>query len=113
MRRYSARSDNCMTRMKKCALLTLILALSACGEKAPPKKTRADRNLANEQALTSLPETREYSSINGHQLLVVKIPVVQYSLLEYQTCFVWRDKEYKTATMQCEQPPEMDFSDQK
>ena len=51
-------------------------------------------------AKTPVPMTYD---INANQLLVIKVPTkdVATGVLEYQTCFVWRDAEYKAATLQC------------
>lgn len=95
--------------IKRGSILVIALVLAACSGKEPPKKSRAERNQNDEKALAAPPTTRAHN-INGHQVLVVSIPVKSYFGVEYQTCFVWRDHEYKTASIHCGQQPEIDFS---
>ena len=62
-----------------------------------------------ESALAKTPTPRVYQ-IDGNDLLVVKIPLKDpYSGgLDVQTCFVWRDATYRTATITCPQSPDPD-----
>lgn len=95
-----------------CFLLATI-ALSACGKSEPPRRKLSEAEMAAqaERKLAAVPAPREYD-VNGHQLIVLQIPVQGYgSTVDFQRCFVWRDKQFQTASMQCEQPPELDLSD--
>lgn len=96
--------------MKLITVTALAIILAGCGEKKDsPKKTRAVRDHNIEKALAAQPTVRTHN-IDGHQMLVVTTPVKGYFGAEYQTCFIWRDAEYKTASMHCGQQPEMDLS---
>lgn len=98
--------------MKALWAFLVIAVLTGCDNGKTEK--RAER-LAKEQKeftekMATISSPREYQ-VNGHQLLVVKIPVDSFGVdVDYQRCFIWRDQEFKTATMQCEQPPEMDLT---
>lgn len=92
--------------------LTLSIALTACSD--DPAKTaqvgqekRATRIAKAEERLSVTPVPRTYT-IQGNQLLVVDVPTRTNSgFAESQRCFVWRDQEFKTATISCPQPPEI------
>lgn len=83
--------------------LLLVAALPACTE-APasqPKRSAAERSQAIEAALAKTPSARTFN-IGEHQLTVLNVPVSGWhGRVEYQTCLVWRDREFKTASMQC------------
>jgi hypothetical protein len=93
--------------MRYIALAVLALAsLGACNDK-PPKQTKEQRAAEIKEKLAVLPAAREYT-VNGHQLIVLSVPIDQFGFIEYQRCFVWRDQEFKSASMQCQQPPELE-----
>lgn len=93
-------------------LLTLSVALSACSDepsKSPQvgQDKRATRVAKAEERLSVTPVPRTYT-IQGNQLVVLEVPTRTSSgFVESQRCFVWRDQEFKTATMSCPQPPEI------
>lgn len=99
-----------MINIKEYALLALVLTLPACNEK--PKSTKSPAEIdgdTQKEYLAATTKTRAFD-VNGNQMLVVSTPIKSYFGVEYQTCFIWRDKEYKTASMHCGQQPEMDLS---
>ncbi len=96
----------------KVLITLLLLALAGCREQKPPKgapdQARAERM---ERQISAGPTVKTYD-IAESQLMVVTVPVKNVLMddIEIQTCFVWRDKEFRSSSMQCEQPPEMDLS---
>lgn len=73
-------------------LLILVALLAGCSDKAvKPIKALA----------ISEPAAKSYSLPNG-SLTTIQVPVITMGdVRESQTCFLWRDSEYKTATLQC------------
>ena len=89
-----------------CALAALLVA-SSCSDSpsqppAKPRVTKAERAAATEAALAKTPIPRRYK-IDGHDLLVIDVPMRESygDTLEIQRCFVWRDAEFKVATLSC------------
>ena len=81
---------------------------TAAARKAHTEKRQAKA----EAALSKTPVPRTYS-IQGNQLQVLDIPVADSSgFVETQRCMVWRDAEFKTATMSCPQQAEVLISSQ-
>ena len=92
--------------------LLLVLALAGCGEVADQKArpSKQDRIAATEAKLSKTPEPRTYT-IDGNQLKVIDVPVKDSTgHADIQRCFVWRDNEYKTASISCGQMPEIILS---
>lgn len=75
---------------------------------ADARRARAEQRQARaEVALGKTPVPRTHG-IQGNQLLVIDTPVSDGSgFVENQRCFVWRDQEFKTATMSCPQQAEV------
>lgn len=91
---------------------TAIVLLAGCSDTALPvaKTKKVDRKAAAEVALSKTPVPRTYA-IQGNQLQVIEIPAADMSgFVEIQRCFVWRDLEFKTASISCPQPPEMVYT---
>lgn len=89
--------------MKTLSLCALAVSLAGCTENAPvkPVKTRASRVADAETVVSKTPVPRTYR-INGNELLVIDVPTRDsLGFVENQKCFVWRDAEYKSASMQC------------
>lgn len=83
--------------------VTLCAAVVACSEAKPQgsRSTRQERIAGAERAVSATPEPRTYR-IDGHQLLVLDFPVKDSAgFLDRQRCFVWRDAEYRTASLSC------------
>lgn len=84
----------------------LAVALGGCSgrvEQAPtPRKSHADV----ERELSAAPERRTIT-IDGNQLLVIDVPqrIAGTDWLEFQRCFIWRDAEYRSATLSCPHEP--------
>jgi hypothetical protein len=74
------------------------------------KERQEEMRAEVKQKTPSIEPPREYL-ISSNSLLVLRIPIDNDGFLEYQRCYVWRDHEFKSATMHCDQSPEMDFSD--
>lgn len=102
------------------ALLILLAGgmLAGCGgptdeeAKASRRDYRAARAKANEAKLAAPPGTRIHQ-VGGNQLVVLDVPVpgIAGIVVERQRCFVWRDAEYKTASLSCPHPPEASLDD--
>lgn len=76
---------------------------TAAARKAHTEKRQAKA----EAALSKTPVPRTYS-LQGNQLQVVEVPVADSSgFVDIQRCFIWRDQEFKQATMSCGQQPDV------
>lgn len=91
--------------------LTMVLALAACsGEPAKPVKTKQQRMAEAEAVLSKTPASRVYR-IDGNELRVIDVPVLGLlGSVEHQRCFVWRDVEFRAATLSCGQMPDIHVS---
>ena len=90
----------------------VVVAISACGQSGPTPAQgaahrKAVRSAAADAAIAKTPVPRHYK-IDGNDLLVLDVlsKDAGSGTLESQRCFVWRDEEFKTATMTCPQQPE-------
>jgi hypothetical protein len=93
--------------------LTLVLALAACSDAPAGKVTtkRQDRQAAAEAALAKTPEPRSYR-FDGNELKIIDVPVKDASgFLDLARCFVWRDAEFRTASLSCGTRPDVILSD--
>jgi hypothetical protein len=87
----------------KLIVLALAIIVVACTE-APANEVKVpieQRRAAAEAALAKTPVARTFD-IGEHQLLMFNVPVKTIGgLVEYQRCMVWRDREFRSATLQC------------
>lgn len=103
--------------MRKIWLLAIPALLAGCADTDRPtadaRKARTEQRQARaEVTLSKTPVPRTYT-IQGNQLQVLDIPVADSSgFVETQRCMVWRDAEFKTATMSCPQQAEVLVSSQ-
>jgi len=101
--------------MRIATILSAALVVLGCSDDAPKqssKEARAERIARAEAKVSITPVPRTYS-INGNQLLVLDVPVLDRpGHLELQRCFVWRDTEMKAATISCPQPAEIILNSQ-
>lgn len=87
--------------MHRYILCALVLAGCSGGTPDDSKVAKkAARKVASEQAAAQPPKQR-VQNIDGHQLITVETTIVNDGFAEVQRCFIWRDAEYKTASMQC------------
>ena len=94
-------------------LLASAVVLAGCSDTAAekPRKTRQERAAEAEVRLSQTPESRTYQ-IAGNELRVIDVPVKGLiGQVETQRCFVWRDQEFRTATLSCAQQPEILLGD--
>lgn len=104
-----------MPRMKSsiatiAACLVVPLALVGCDQIFPPKK-KAKAAPTPEQ-MANAPAQSVTREINGNQIVSIQLPVIRYgALVEVQHCFVWRDREFKTASLSCPGGTDMDLTD--
>lgn len=87
--------------LKFMAVLPLLLLGCSDDVPKPAKTSRVDRQAKAELQLSKTPLPRTYI-IQGSQLQVLNVPVADSrGYVEMQRCYVWRDVEFKTASMQC------------
>lgn len=82
--------------MRAALLIVCLVAVGCTGEpvKSTPRKSLADRRADAQATLSKTPTPRTYR-IDGNELKVIDIPVVDAAgLAEVQRCFVWRDQEF-------------------
>ena len=93
-------------------LLLVALVLVGCSADAQkPPRTAKDRKEAAELQLAKTPIPRTYRYADG-ELKVLDVPVADTSgFVDRQRCFLWRDTEFKTATLSCGQQPEVLLAD--
>lgn len=76
--------------------LALALALAGCGGSNKPAKPPESPPKAQLGVVQTTHNT------GGGQLVVIEVPITGAKrITEHQTCFLWRDSEYKTASLQC------------
>jgi hypothetical protein len=95
----------CATRL---VLALFSASLLGCSDApASPKRSAQDRREAAEAAFAKTPEPRTYR-FDGNELKIIDVPVKDSSgFIDSQRCFVWRDAEFRSATMSCGQMPEV------
>lgn len=66
-------------------------------------RTQRQQDRAALEARTSGPVTPRVLQVGQHELLVVDVPVMPEfgRRMDYRRCFVWRDAEYRAASMAC------------
>jgi hypothetical protein len=75
--------------------LALALALAGC-QPAPPAKA------PEPAAKVRLDVVQTTHNIERGELVVMEVPITgSKRITEHQTCFLWRDSEFKTASLQC------------
>lgn len=104
----NASSNNKRARI---VAIGICIALCGCIGDSPPskaKKSREQRKAEAQEAISRTPMPRRYA-IDGNQLLVVDVPVLDPGsvYVDSQRCFVWRDAEFRTSTISCPHPPEL------
>jgi len=89
--------------MKRIIFTALIaLSLTACNKPAEAPKVR--KPAAERQHTTVIRD------VGNNELIVLEVPTAGLvGLPETTNCFVWRDKEFKTASISCTKP-ELDLS---
>jgi hypothetical protein len=80
-------------------ILAACLVLAACSEAAVPPKDAPRRAQVD---ITAKPDVRVHRFDDG-ELRVLEMPVhvTRGGFVERQTCFLWRDLEYRTTSLQC------------
>ncbi len=85
------------------------IALCGCDQLFPPKK-KARAKPTPEQMANS-PAQSVTREINGNQIVSIQLPVIKYgAMVEVQHCIVWRDREFKTASLSCPGGTDIDLS---
>lgn len=90
--------------MRLALLACLLLLIQGCSD-APAENVKAAKRAARiesaDAALSKIPPIRSYRYDSG-QLLVFEIPFKDSDgLLETHRCLVWRDAEFKSASLSC------------
>ena len=87
------------------SIVTLVL-LAACSgdQKVASTAEKKTARAAKAQQVLSQPATQTIHHINGNQLIVIDFPVrMADDFADMKRCFVWRDEEFKTSSLSCEQ----------
>jgi len=81
---------------------------TACADNGRRKASRQEKA---DKALSTIPVPRSYR-FDGNELKVIEVPVKDGSgFVDSNRCYVWRDQEFKTASISCESRPEIALSD--
>lgn len=90
--------------------LALSFILAGCNNSAidKPIKPRQQRIADIDAKLNSGPTQRSYK-VAGGEFKVIDAPVSGFGGLTVrnQQCYIWRDNEFKTASLACPHPPEL------
>lgn len=90
-------------------LIVAALAVAGCNNTVAEKPVKPRQQLVAENGarLNKGPVLRTHK-VEGGEFKVVDMPVSGFGGLTVrnQQCIVWRDAEYRTATMSCPHPPE-------
>lgn len=90
-------------------LALAIAATAACDSAIPSRKhelTIEGLQRAADAQIAKTPQPRTYTYPDG-ELRVVDVPVRDtIGLLKLQRCFLWRDREFRAATLSCGQMPD-------
>lgn len=98
-----------LRRMRWLLVLVLGSVVAGCGDSEASAADAARRRQEQRRELTRRselaaqqpPKVTRHRLENG-ELLVLDVPVVlQYGGLDAAKCFLWRDYEFKTASLQC------------
>lgn len=89
-------------------LLVAVMVLAGCNNSVAekPVKTSQQRAAESEARLGKGPAKRSHN-VDGGELKVLDVPVSGGITARNQQCFVWRDAEYRTASISCPHPPEI------
>ena len=93
--------------MKTVTIMITCIALSGCdGRKSATQQADAQRArheaAAKTMLVVSAPLKPRVLQAGEHQLVVIDVPsVAMDTFVQTQRCYVWRDAEFKTATMSC------------
>lgn len=85
-------------------LLFACVVLSACDGKPTPQESSQQHaaHVASAASAASLPLTPRVLRAGANELLVLDVPSVTFeTMISRQRCYVWRDAEFKTATISC------------
>lgn len=95
--------------------LVLLTVLGGCEQQR--QKAEADKRdaalimakeAADARALAQGPLQPRVLAAGAHEVVVVEIPSEAGSgFVSTQRCYVWRDKEFRTATMSCPEEPRL------
>jgi len=90
--------------MLKILTACTLLTLAGCSDnatRAAPKDQKAERMAKAGLTLQVNPSPRTYT-VQGNQMLVLDVPSADATgFVEYQTCYIWRDAEFKTSSIHC------------
>lgn len=87
----------------KIFFLALCILLAACTDREPvkAKPSRAER-IQQAKMLAQQPPKQVVHHMASGELIVMEVSTTDpYGFAEIQRCFVWRDAEFKTVSMQC------------
>lgn len=87
--------------------LILLVALLGCSDKPIPNQRAAKRAALAVEVLARTPKLHTYD-VGVAEVSSFVMPISDgYNGAELMRCIVWRDKEFKTATLACPLEPEV------
>ncbi|WP_449574546.1 hypothetical protein [Methylibium petroleiphilum] len=82
----------------------MAVLLSGC-DRGPSKeelKQHSEKRRADVAAALAGPLQPRTIKAGAHEVIVIEVPYSEFGrIVSRQRCFVWRDAEFKTATMSC------------
>ncbi len=99
-------------------VVTIIGSLLAagCGPSDTERKAEREKNKQRRAAKIakqlSEPVKATHHAVGPHEIISVAVPYDggYGSFVEVQRCFIWRDAEFKTSSIACPSPAELDLS---
>lgn len=83
--------------MKKIIFSLVFIFLSGCEKPKEPRKAWKPASERTHKATTRI--------VDGNELIVIEVPSEGIAgIPESASCFVWRDKEFKSASIACAKP---------
>lgn len=85
-------------------MLIACAVFAACDSKPTTQESKQQRatRVANIAVTVNKPLMPRVLQAGAHELVVLDVPSAQgTTLVERQRCYVWRDAEFKTATISC------------
>jgi hypothetical protein len=92
--------------MRAFALVAICLVAGCSDQSTDHALKKMSRREKLEQA-ASKPPTRSVYTFEDGQLVVLDITSVTGGFLDSQRCYVWRDRQFQTSSLQCPSQGEM------
>lgn len=92
------------------ALILAVGLLAACGKGPSEQERLANRSVRIERAqkIISKPIEPRVQKVGPNELVTVEVPSAdRLGYIDSQRCYVWRDLEFRTASLSCPHAPEL------